>query len=84
MAAHALNPQPGWTVVDACAAPGNKTSHLAGQACSGGCCICTDMESLYRQEKEAGDDRDSQSQHAEGNFGRYPLRDEPIIIIFRG
>ncbi|KAK9808127.1 hypothetical protein WJX73_009331 [Symbiochloris irregularis] len=30
MAAHALNPQAGWTVVDACAAPGNKTSHLAG------------------------------------------------------
>lgn len=24
-----LAPQPGWTVVDACAAPGNKTTHLA-------------------------------------------------------
>lgn len=31
MPAHALNPQPGWTVVDACAAPGNKTSHIAGE-----------------------------------------------------
>ncbi len=30
MPAHALAPQPGWRVVDACAAPGNKTTHLAG------------------------------------------------------
>jgi putative methyltransferase len=29
MAAHALAPLPGWLVVDACAAPGNKTTHLA-------------------------------------------------------
>eukprot|EP00879_Flechtneria_rotunda_P027154 GHRR01029028.1.p1 GENE.GHRR01029028.1~~GHRR01029028.1.p1 ORF type:complete len:363 (+),score=144.53 GHRR01029028.1:78-1166(+) len=29
MPAHALNPQPGWHVVDACAAPGNKTTHVA-------------------------------------------------------
>jgi putative methyltransferase len=29
LAAHALAPQPGWSVVDACAAPGNKTTHLA-------------------------------------------------------
>jgi 16S rRNA C967 or C1407 C5-methylase (RsmB/RsmF family) len=29
MPAHALAPQPGWAVVDACAAPGNKTTHLA-------------------------------------------------------
>ena len=29
MPAHALAPQPGWTVVDCCAAPGNKTSHVA-------------------------------------------------------
>ena len=29
MAAHALAPRPGWVVVDACAAPGNKTTHLA-------------------------------------------------------
>lgn len=27
--AHALAPEPGWTVVDCCAAPGNKTTHLA-------------------------------------------------------
>ena len=27
--AHVLAPQPSWTVVDACAAPGNKTTHLA-------------------------------------------------------
>ncbi|KAL4452334.1 hypothetical protein ABPG75_007996 [Micractinium tetrahymenae] len=29
MPAHALVPRPGWAVVDACAAPGNKTTHLA-------------------------------------------------------
>eukprot|EP00897_Mesotaenium_endlicherianum_P009684 jgi/Mesen1/8744/ME000052S08166 len=27
--ARALDPQPGWTVIDACAAPGNKTTQLA-------------------------------------------------------
>lgn len=32
MPAHALRPEPGWTVLDACAAPGNKTTHLAGAA----------------------------------------------------
>ncbi|KAK9907331.1 hypothetical protein WJX75_001613 [Coccomyxa subellipsoidea] len=29
MPAHALAPEPGWDVLDACAAPGNKTTHLA-------------------------------------------------------
>lgn len=29
MPAAALDPEAGWTVVDACAAPGNKTTHLA-------------------------------------------------------
>ena len=29
MPAHALQAQPGWHVVDCCAAPGNKTSHVA-------------------------------------------------------
>ena len=28
--AHALAPEPGWHVVDCCAAPGNKTTHVAG------------------------------------------------------
>ena len=30
LVAHALAPKPGWQVVDACAAPGNKTTHVAG------------------------------------------------------
>ena len=29
MPAQALAPEPGWQVIDACAAPGNKTTHLA-------------------------------------------------------
>ncbi|KAF5830704.1 S-adenosyl-L-methionine-dependent methyltransferase [Dunaliella salina] len=29
MPAHALQPKPGWTCVDCCAAPGNKTTHVA-------------------------------------------------------
>ncbi|EPS69833.1 hypothetical protein M569_04929, partial [Genlisea aurea] len=29
MAAVALSPRPGWDIIDACAAPGNKTLHLA-------------------------------------------------------
>lgn len=32
MPAHALRPGPGWEVLDACAAPGNKTTHVAGGA----------------------------------------------------
>ena len=28
--AHALQAKPGWHVLDACAAPGNKTTHVAG------------------------------------------------------
>ena len=43
MPAHALAPELGWEVIDACAAPGNKTTHVAGNSCSighvahGGC-----------------------------------------------
>mmetsp|Transcript_2592 Transcript_2592/g.9469 ORF Transcript_2592/g.9469 Transcript_2592/m.9469 type:complete len:530 (+) Transcript_2592:303-1892(+) len=35
--ARALAPQPGWAVVDACAAPGNKTTHLAALMGGEGC-----------------------------------------------
>lgn len=34
--ARALAPRPGWTVLDACAAPGNKTTHLAALVAGGG------------------------------------------------
>lgn len=29
MPAHVMQPEAGWTIIDACAAPGNKTTHLA-------------------------------------------------------
>ena len=35
--AHALAPQPGWHVLDACAAPGNKTTHVAGESALQSC-----------------------------------------------
>ena len=43
LSAAALRPQPGWHVIDACAAPGNKTSHAAGvhsefSSCHGSYC----------------------------------------------
>lgn len=31
MPAYALSPNPNWHVIDACAAPGNKTTHLASE-----------------------------------------------------
>ena len=34
--AHVLAPQPGWTVVDCCAAPGNTTTQLAAILGGGG------------------------------------------------
>ena len=40
MPAHALSPQRGWLVMDCCAAPGNKTTHVAAllHAAGGGRC----------------------------------------------
>jgi len=37
-----LNPQPGETVLDACAAPGGKAIHLAGLMKNQGCLVCMD------------------------------------------
>lgn len=41
MPAHALNPSKGWLVMDCCAAPGNKTTHVAAllHAMGGGRCV---------------------------------------------
>mmetsp|Transcript_40301 Transcript_40301/g.89498 ORF Transcript_40301/g.89498 Transcript_40301/m.89498 type:complete len:538 (+) Transcript_40301:127-1740(+) len=36
MPAHALHPQKGWTIVDCCAAPGNKTTHAAAMLAAAG------------------------------------------------
>ncbi|KAK7352565.1 hypothetical protein VNO80_17989 [Phaseolus coccineus] len=44
MAAPALSPQPGWEVIDACAAPGNKTIHLAALMMSRGKIIACELK----------------------------------------
>ena len=37
-----LDPEPGWTVVDACAAPGNKTTHAAARVGAAGAVVAFD------------------------------------------
>lgn len=51
--AHVLSPNPGWTVLDACAAPGNKTTHLASLMQGRGKIIACDKDPkrLRRLEK---------------------------------
>jgi len=44
MPAHALAPRPGWTVLDACAAPGNKTTHVAVQVGPSGRVLAYDKD----------------------------------------
>ena len=44
MVAHALNPTPGWLVVDCCAAPGNKTTHVAARLKGKGKVIAFDKD----------------------------------------
>lgn len=45
MVSHALNPVPGWKILDACAAPGNKTTHLAALMEDQGSILALDMNS---------------------------------------
>ncbi|KAG8044458.1 hypothetical protein GUJ93_ZPchr0121g51 [Zizania palustris] len=49
MVAVALCPKPGWTVIDACAAPGNKTVHLAALMNGEGSIIACDFVSLTKR-----------------------------------
>jgi putative methyltransferase len=68
MPAHALQPQPGWQVVDCCAAPGNKTTHVAAllaaandsKPCSGSSAAAGEENgsrgSKKRSRQQAGDD----------------------------
>ncbi|MEW5317568.1 MAG: hypothetical protein WDW38_008854 [Sanguina aurantia] len=42
--AHALNPQAAWTVLDCCAAPGNKTTHIAALMAGEGKIIAVDRD----------------------------------------
>ncbi|KAK9862723.1 hypothetical protein WJX84_008837 [Apatococcus fuscideae] len=44
MPAQALSPEPGWTVLDCCAAPGNKTTHLAARLGNIGKVIAVDRD----------------------------------------
>jgi putative methyltransferase len=44
MPAQALNPKPSWTIIDACAAPGNKTIHLAALMGNKGKVIACDAD----------------------------------------
>ncbi|MCM3386701.1 16S rRNA (cytosine(967)-C(5))-methyltransferase RsmB [Ureibacillus chungkukjangi] len=43
MPANALNPQPGWRVLDMCAAPGGKTTHMAEKMKNEGSILATDL-----------------------------------------
>ncbi|MDM5332674.1 16S rRNA (cytosine(967)-C(5))-methyltransferase RsmB [Ureibacillus composti] len=41
--ANVLNPQPGWRVLDMCAAPGGKTTHMAEKMKNDGSILATDL-----------------------------------------
>jgi len=57
MAAHALAPRPGWLVVDACAAPGNKTTHLAALMRGSGTVVAFDADAGRLQRLRAAVER---------------------------
>ena len=44
MPAHALAPKPGWNVLDCCAAPGNKTTHVAAMVGTAGSIMAFDKD----------------------------------------
>ena len=56
LAARVVNPRPGWLVIDACAAPGGKTTHLAELMGDRGQVVAIDLSSArLRLVREAAD-----------------------------
>jgi 16S rRNA (cytosine967-C5)-methyltransferase len=56
LAARVVNPRPGWLVIDACAAPGGKTTHLAELMGDSGQVVAIDRSSArLRLVREAAD-----------------------------
>jgi putative methyltransferase len=92
MPAHALQPQPGWHVVDCCAAPGNKTTHVAAllAAASNRSCKATSQQagkaagsnksSKKRSRQQAEDSETASAAAAVATDG--PITSSPRVFAF--
>ena len=70
----ALAPEPGWAVVDACAAPGNKTTQLAGGPGGGRERVGTENARARAPPSSRNDRHTHKSQQSDAGrrFGRWP------------